>query len=112
MPSRKSTFDLTVNDDLRDYIEFLRDEFDGIDELVEYELTQPFRASYRSFKVHNFPMDRVMPLFFSLSDTVKQAIELYRKSEDEPDDVVLMRILFDHLNVEEPFSKNNISGDE
>ena len=112
MPSRKSTFDLTVNDDLRSYVEFLRDEFDGYDELVEYELTQPFRAAYRSFKVHDFPRDRVMPMFFSLTDTVKQAIELSRKSEDEPDDVVLMRILFDHLDAEEPLFKKDNRGNE
>ena len=105
MYNRKANVTLRVNEHMQDYVEFLRDYHDGYEELVEQALTQPFKASLETY--HRYERDglqegvRIMPLYLSMSETVREAIDLYSEG-NESDQHVLQRIIYDHFNVEPP----------
>ena len=105
MYNRKTTVELRVNKHLKEYVDFLRAYHGGIEELVLHDLTQPFRASfntYTMFERNGFPEGvRIMPLYLSVSETIRDAIDLYREG-NESDEYVLQRILYDHFQLEQP----------
>ena len=98
-----ATMVLRDDPEVVDYVEFLRDELED-EKLVQKALTQPFYANYRTYKRYGGPSDNLkhISLPVSYSETVAKAIELSREYPEEPDEAVLQRILFNHLQVEEP----------
>ncbi len=86
-----------------DYVEFLRDELED-EKLVQKALTQPFYANYRTYQRYGGPSESLqhIPVPVSYSETVAKAIEISRRYPEEPDEAVLQRILFNHLQVKEP----------
>lgn len=105
MYNRKATVELRVNKHLEGYVNYLRDYHDGIEELVLHDLTQPFRASfntYTKFERNGLPEEvRIMPLYLSVSEKIRDAIELYREG-NESDEYVLQRFLYGHFQLEQP----------
>ena len=108
MHNRKAKIGIMVNHYMEDYVEFLREYHDGVEELVEHDLLQPFRASYNCYVryqrkdlVERFPSKLIL---ISKSKTIEKAIELRREYEDEPDELVLQRILYEHFDLPEPQS--------
>ena len=71
---------------------------------LQKALTQPFYANYRTYQRYGGPSESLkhIPVPVSCSETVAKAIELSRHYPEEPDETVLQRILFNHLQVKEP----------
>ena len=107
MYNRSAIIHMKINHYMEDYVEFLRKYHDGVEELVEHDLAQPFRAGYNAYVRYErdnlsekYP---VKPIILSKSKTVEKAIELRREYEGEPDELVLQRILYNHFGLEEPY---------
>ena len=98
--------DILVEYNMREYVDFLRDKHEGIEELVELDLLQPFRSSYQTYLDYQrleLPTTyKSRGIFISKSPTVEKAIDLKRNHEDEPDELVLQRILYEHFGLEKP----------
>ena len=105
MDRQHATFVLRDDPRVVGYVEFLRDEL-GDEKLVQKALTQPFYASYRTYKRYGNPTDenrlRHIQIPISCSEIVAEAIKISRKHSEEPDELVLQRILFDYLQVDAP----------
>ena len=95
-----------IDGDMEEYVDYLRNYHDGIEELVVHDLTQPFRASYDAYSRYGregLPEKTQMrSLYLSKSYFLQEAIELRREYEGEPDQEVLQRILYDYFQLEQP----------
>jgi hypothetical protein len=103
MTKRYATLVLRDDPEITDYVEFLWDELQD-EKLVQKALTQPFYASYRTHCRYGGPSDDLkhIPIPVSRSEVVAEAIEISRNYPEEPDEEVLQRILFKHLQVKKP----------
>ncbi|EET47343.1 hypothetical protein [Thalassobium sp. R2A62] len=103
MGKRYATLVLRDDPAVAPYVEFLRDDLQD-EQLVQEALTQAFYASYRTYNRYGGPSDDLkhIPIPVSCSEVVSEAIEISRKYPEEPDEEVLQRILFNHLQVDAP----------
>jgi uncharacterized protein YwgA len=103
MGKRHTTLVLRDDPRVTDYVEFLRDELQD-EQLVQKALTQPFYAAYRTHCRYGAPSKDLSHISVSIScsGVVAEAIELSRKYPEEPEEHVLQRILFNHLQVDAP----------
>lgn len=104
--NRSAKINIRLGEENQDYVDFLWRHHDGYQELVEHTLTQPFRASYNTYVVYeqNDPSEElnILPLYLGKSHHVQKALDACRMYEDEPDELVLIRILYEYLDIQQP----------
>ena len=103
MAKRYATLILRDDPAVTPYVEFLRDELED-EKLVQKALTQPFYAAYGTYNRYGgFSHElKHFPIPVSCSEVVAEAIEISRNYPEEPEEEVLQRILFNHLQVGAP----------
>jgi hypothetical protein len=103
MAKRYATLVLRDDPRVTDYVEFLRDDLQD-EKLVQKALTQPFYAAYRTHCRYGAPSKDLKHFSIPVpySSVVAEAIEISRDYPEEPEEVVLQRILFNRLQVDAP----------